>query len=75
MFGIKLTITLGIITLIYYFVLGLLMSNMPTETKIRMREFDEYPNGFIIGAFVFMLLCIADFIGIIYSLVYIIWLR
>ena len=74
MTGVKLTVALVVITLIYYGVLGLLISNMPTEKKMRMREFDEYPNGFIIAAFIFMLLCIADFIGIGYSLIWWIWL-
>ena len=75
MFGVKLTIFLGIVTFIYYLVLGLIVSNLPTEVRRRMRELDEYSNGILIAAFVFIMLCISTGVGILYSLAYILFLR
>ena len=69
MIGVKLTILMIVITCIYIYLAKVRVKNESAEMKLKMLIKDEVPGYvFLIG-----LLVILDFIGIIYSVIYLLF--
>lgn len=69
MIGVKLTILMIVITFIYIYLAKVRVKNESAEMKLKMLIKDEVPGYvFLIG-----ILVILDFIGIIYSAIYLLF--
>ena len=69
MIGVKLTILMIVVTFIYIYLAKVRAKNESIEMKLKMLTKDEVPGYvFLIG-----ILVILDFIGIIYSVIYLLF--
>lgn len=69
MIGVKLTILMIVVTFIYIYLAKIRVKNESAEMKLKMLVKDEVPGYvFLIG-----ILVILDFIGIIYSVIYLLF--
>lgn len=69
MIGVKLTILMIVVTFIYIYLARVRVKNESAEMKLKMLTKDEVPRYvFLIG-----ILVILDFIGIIYSVIYLLF--
>ena len=69
MIGVKLTILMIVVTFIYIYLAKIRVKNESAEMKLKMLIKDEVPGYvFLIG-----ILVILDFIGIIYSVIYLLF--
>ena len=69
MIGVKLTILMIVITFIYIYLAKVRIKNESAEMKLKMLTKEEFPGYvFLIG-----ILVILDFIGIIYSVIYLLF--
>ena len=69
MIGVKLTILMIVVTFIYIYLAKVRVKNESAEMKLKMLIKDEVPGYvFLIG-----ILVILDFIGIIYSVIYLLF--
>ena len=69
MIGVKLTILMIVVTFIYIYLANVKIKNESAEVKLKMLTKDEVPGYvFLIG-----ILVILDFIGIIYSAIYLLF--
>ena len=69
MIGVKLTILMIVVTFIYIYLAKVMVKNESAEMKLKMLIKDEVPGYvFLIG-----ILVILDFIGIIYSVIYLLF--
>ena len=69
MIGVKLTILMIVVTFIYIYLAKIRVKNESAEMKLKMLVNDEVPKYvFLIG-----ILVILDFIGIIYSVIYLLF--
>lgn len=69
MIGVKLTILMIVVTFIYIFLARVRVKNESAEMKLKMLIKDEVP-GYVI---LIGILVILDFIGIIYSVIYLLF--
>lgn len=71
MIGVKITVLLVVVTVIWYFVSRMLVSGESMETKIRLAMNNELTWYMV----VFVVLVIASVLGVLYSMVYFLFLR
>lgn len=71
MFGVKITVLLIVVTVIWGFIVKILVSGESMEKKIRIAMNNEVTWYMV----VFALLVISSVIGLLYSLVYFLFLR
>lgn len=71
MFGVKITVLLIVVTVIWWFIVKILVSGESMEKKIRIAMNNEVTWYMV----VFALLIISSVIGLLYSLVYFLFLR
>lgn len=71
MFGVKITVLLIVVTVIWWFIVKILVSGESMEKKIRIAMNNEVTWYMVM----FALLIISSVIGLLYSLVYLLFLR
>ena len=71
MFGVKITVLLIVVTVIMKFLVKLLIHGEDMDTQLRMARGEEI-KWYIVAYFIYL---VADAIGIIYSVIYLLFLR
>ena len=71
MIGVKITVLLVVVTVIWYFVSRMLVAGESMETKIRLAMNNELTWYMV----VFVVLVIASVLGVLYSVFYLLFLR